>query len=57
MELFLGNEKKQILINGIKYMVMDLPTNINIYEEYLLSKNNYILKDQNDLYLIPKESE
>ena len=45
MELFLGNEKRLIFIDGVKYIAMDLPTSTNIYGEYLLSKNDYILKD------------
>lgn len=55
MALYLGSEKVQINLDGIKYY-------LNLFYEKsttngikLLSLENYILKDSNGLYLTTKE--
>ena len=56
MALHLGSEKVKLNLNGVLY-------NLNLYSSTpivetirLLSSEGYILKDSNDLYLVPKES-
>lgn len=58
MALYLGDEK-------VKLHLSDLLVCLNIYSPSdpitdvirLLSSDNYVLKDLNDIYLIPKEVE
>lgn len=58
MALYLGEEKMKLSLN-------DLLVRLNIYSSSdpitevirLLSSDNYILKDSNHVYLIPKEVE
>ena len=57
MALYLGSEKVKVISDNIRYI-------INLYSSTpiatinaLLSSDNYVLKDLNDLYLIPKEDE
>ena len=58
MALYLGsNEKVKIISNNVKY-ILNIGTVVKpIKEGYLLSFDDYILKDLNGLYLIAKEDE
>lgn len=56
MALYLGNSNKlHINLNGILYHLNLLSTTPIVDRISLLSSDNYILKDFNGLYLIPKE--
>ena len=58
MGLFLGNNKYTLYLDGIVYRIAtpgaSKPTVSSIV---LLSSDNYILKDSNNLYLTVKEDE
>ena len=56
LNLFLGQEKRQILIDGTYYSVINIPTSIE-NSQWILSKDGYILVDTNNLYLISKDGE
>ena len=52
MGLYVGNsEKLRVMINGISYVVRILT---NIPQSALLSKDRYVLKSSDGLYLIGK---
>lgn len=57
MALYLGSSNKQkIILNDIMYhlnLLLEYPIVNNVV---LLSSDNYILKDSNGLYLLPKDS-
>ena len=53
MALYLGNKKVKLNLNGELYQLI-IPNNEGIK---LLSSDGYVLKDKNELRLIPKESE
>lgn len=57
MALYLGNEKVKINLDGIKYclnLCKTIPVMVGII---LLSSDDYVLKDQNGIYLTVKEGE
>lgn len=56
MGLYLGNSKKRkVILNGVVYNFNLFTSTPVINFVRLLSSDNYILKDSNNLYLIPKE--
>ena len=58
MGLYLGNEKMKLRLNDLLMRLNIHPSSDPITEVIrLLSSDNYILKDLNDIYLIPKEVE
>lgn len=60
MALYIGgSEKLKIILNEAQYnfnVIPKIPTTDNNFVK-LLSSDNYILKDINELYLTAKESE
>lgn len=57
MALYCGGNKVKIYLNNIKYNLKLYSTTPIVDVIRLLSSDNYILRDKNGLYLIPKESE
>lgn len=58
MALYLGSgDKIKIFLNGSQCRLNLLSTPLIITGTKLLTSDNYILKDSNGVYLIPKESE
>ena len=58
MALYLNNGKKlKIALNGNSYILNICTTASIVNFVKLLSLDNYVLKDVNDLYLTVKESE
>lgn len=56
MALYLGNEKMKLRLNDLLMHLNIHPSSDPIIEVIrLLSSDNYILKDSNNVYLIPKE--
>lgn len=56
MGLYLGSSNKQkVILNGVVYNFNLFTSTPVINFIRLLSSDNYILKDSNNLYLIPKE--
>ena len=52
MALYIGSKKVKIFFNGKKY---NLSVNLNPTPNKLLSSDNFILKDSQGIYVIPKE--
>lgn len=55
MALYLGSEKVKINLNGVVYCLNLFSTTPITNGIRLLSSDNYILKDLNELYLTTKE--
>lgn len=56
MALYLGSEKKKMNLGGLAYYLNFFSTTITTNGAYLLSSDNYILKDSNGLYITVKEN-
>lgn len=57
MALYLGSDKVKIYLDDVLYRLNLYSTTPIVDVIRLLSSDNYILRDKNGLYLIPKESE
>lgn len=56
MALYLGDNKKlQLILDGVRYDLKIPPKAISGNYGLLLSSDNYVLKDSNDVYLRVKE--
>lgn len=57
MALYLGGNKIKINLDGATYCLNLITTTLGKSNIELLSSDNFILKDSNDLYLIPCNTE
>lgn len=55
MAMYLGSEKRQIVLNGVTYNLNVFSEAVIVNSAILLSLDGCILKDSRGLYLIPKE--
>lgn len=56
MALYLGsNGKRKVILDGVVYR-LNTSITATVVDNMLLSSDNYILKDSNGIYLIPKDS-
>ena len=57
MSVYLGNQKVKVILNGTVYKINLNDIDFISNTVRLLSSDGYVLKDLNDTYLVPKESD
>lgn len=57
MSVYLGNQKVKVILNGTVYKINLNDIDFISNTVRLLSSDGYVLKDLNDVYLVPKESD
>lgn len=55
MTIYLNGERVKLKLGNISYKLVIGPTESNSSDNFIRSSDGYILRDINELYLIPKE--